>query len=445
MGLPNLTDLRNKYGKAERKRAQRSHELKGVRREQRTRVLKACACVGLVLMCAFLAVMVGNSNYQATAIGWIPLVSVVTAIGLAFAYLQVIKRSLVVEERSNLADCQRDRDVEFTVHFKNTTPLFLFRVEAHFFISDLYGNSASQAMTTLSLTPFEEYELRFAAKFEHIGTYEAGLKRVVVSDFLNLFTYSMENTAHQQVNVTPKLQRVEQVTLSNEALLESASAAKTILADSMDYAYVREYVPGDPLKTIHWKLSARSDGYMTRLYEMPTNPAVGIVMDFYAPAEDPAVLMGLFDAVVESAFSMSEYARRSAMEMQLTYKNREGEEARVVSWKQEDLPELIADIPPMSNDPAHKLDAVNLINGMTMVAHGQNNLIICTANLSSELVSAVVSAKMRRRHPVVVAVVPSDLVGKERTDYCKNLVQLDAANIGYVMISKSDELAGVSA
>ncbi|MGN0037804.1 MAG: DUF58 domain-containing protein [Coriobacteriales bacterium] len=445
MARPGFTRLTNARGRRQRKRAQRQHALLDARRIRRSNALKACACILLLALCALLALMVGNSEYKATAFGWVPLIMVLTGLLIAFAYLQVLKHCLDFVETSSLRDCQRDREIEFTVAFTNRSPLFFFKIEAYFYISDLYGNKASRAMTTLSLSPFESYELSFKGRFEHIGTYSAGLEKVRVVDFLNLFSATIPNERVQRVQVTPKLQLLDGIRFSTDAMQEAMKASKTIMANSMDYAYVREYVPGDPLKTIHWKLSSRNadERYLTRLYEMPTNPAVGVVMDFYGPSNEAAVLMGFFDAVVESCFSLARYARFKGMDVEVHYRDKEGSHARLTTWNQDKMPQIVQSLPLMSNDPSDALGAMDILREEISGTQGQNNLVVCTANLSAEMVNLVCEARAAYRSPLLVAVVPSTLVGRERDDYTAKLARLDALDIGYVVISSSDDLVGV--
>ena len=434
--------IRNKMGERQRRRARKRHAMAPERRAHRVARLKAAACMLLIALTGFFAVMVGDSDYHATAFGWVPLITVVLGIVVAFIYLQVLKRSLVFEETSNLADCQRDKDITFSVAFKNASPLFFFRIEVYFYISDLYGNVASRAMTTMSLAPFESYDLSFSAKFEHIGTYSAGLEKVRVVDFLNLFSATVQNERKQTVQVTPKLQLLDGLRFSPDAMQESTKAAKTILADSMDYAYVREYVPGDPLKTIHWKLSSRNaDGrYMTRLYEMPTNPAVDVLLSFYGPSNEASELMGFFDAVVESAFSIATFARRQGMETTVSFIDRDEQRAVLESWSDDDMPDIVRGMPAMGNSAALAAAGLDLVRDVTSAQHGANNLVVCTADLSAQMIDLVCDAKVRRKEPLFVAVIPASLVGKERDDYTASLARLDAADISYLVISKSDEL-----
>lgn len=427
---------------AARRHARDRRRRKGAaaRASRRVVVLKALAAVLVVALCVLLALFVGDADYKATAVGWVPLITVVLVLVAAFAYLQAVKRGISFEEVSELGECQRMRDIRFAVRLANKLPLPIFRVEAHFYVNDLYGNPASRAATTLALSPFEKHELGFNASFEHIGTYAAGLEKLVVCDFLNLFTATIPNPHQREVTVTPRLERLDGIRFANDALVEATKATKTVLADSMDYAYVREYVQGDPLKTIHWNLSTRGMGFMTRLFEMPTNPSVGLVMDFYAQDTEAQTLMSLFDGVVESALSLGDAAWRQGLDAELHYRSRYGEDVCLSSWRVEDFPKLVADLPSCTPDLSEEPQAASIVGDMLAAPNGVDTIVICTANPSAALCGVAMEAKMRRRMPFVVAVVPQDCVGREREDRLAALARLDAADIRYCVISSADEL-----
>jgi hypothetical protein len=136
-------------------------------------------CVLFALLLA-LALLVGNGSYEATAIGWIPLVMYCTAIILAWVYSRVLKHGLKLLERTDLHDVDRDEQVRYTVRFRNTVPLFYFQIEAYFYIADMWGNITNRTKTTLALPPLAKYDMDLNVRFAHIGNYRAGLESVVV-------------------------------------------------------------------------------------------------------------------------------------------------------------------------------------------------------------------------------------------------------------------------
>lgn len=437
-GASKITKNKKSRGAARRKmsRAER-------RAQRKSRIRRFIATFAVLAVCLLLALVVGDNDYMATPVGWVPFIACAAAVLGAFLYLQVLKRGLRMMEKTNFGSCERGRDVKFTVRFRNTTPLFFFRIEAYFFVADLYGATVSRAMTTLALAPFEKYDMDFTTRFDHIGTYRAGLERVVISDYLRLFSATLEGPKQSAVQVTPRIVPIERITFSNESMLETTKAMRSVFSDSLDYAGVRDYVPGDPLKTIHWKLSARGENYLTRVFEMYTEPGVAVVMDFYGPGKTSPQLMTMFDCVVETALSVARYAQEQGMESEIFYCNRYGEKVRRTSWRKDELAQMISEMPRFSNDGARAVDALGLLNDQIASQYGQNNLAVCTANISSEMVSTIIQAKLRHRQPMLFAIAPHGLEGRDRDRWAAPLARLDEAGIGYVILSDSKELEGV--
>ncbi|MBQ9042102.1 MAG: DUF58 domain-containing protein [Eggerthellaceae bacterium] len=406
-------------------------------------IVKAVVCAAIFAVLVALAFLVGDSDYHATVVGWAPPIAMLAALALAFGYLQFVKRNLSFSEDTFAQSCQRGNDVQFSVRFSNPTPLFVFKLDAHLVIADAFGNTANTTSTTLTLAPYESQSFGFAMHFDHIGTYEAGLERVVISDFLGLFTVTVPNAKRSSINVTPRLHPVGGIRFSDDALMQASRAAKSVLADSMDYAYSREYVAGDPLKTIHWKLSARADHYMTRLYEQYTNPSVCVVLDFYGPGEGPEQLMTMFDTVVESGLAIADYARSCGFETEMRFCARSGERRVVRRWSPSELPEIVADMPVMSASDEDKAPARDVLTEQMGQGRGQNNLVVCTADLDADMVSLVLAARAHQRAPLLIAIVPTGVVGRERDAYCKPLARLDAVDVPYVVIAHAEELGEV--
>jgi uncharacterized protein (DUF58 family) len=406
-------------------------------------LLKFLACLLVLLLCTMLSWLVGSSDYHSTVVGWLPLLIAICAIITARLYLTVLRRGLRLLEKTDLGVSQRGEEVTFTVRFHNITPLFFFRIKTHFFVSDLFGNQENELISTLALSPFEAYDMDFAVKFNHIGTYSAGLDRVVITDFLHLFETSIQNPAVHTVDITPRIQPIGRIEFSNEAVLETSRANKSALADSLDYACVRNYVPGDPLKTIHWKLSARSENYLTRLFEVYTNPGVSVVLDTFGPSSHTNVLMDMFDCVIETAFSVARFAQEQGLDTEVHYLSRSGVRVRKVAFGRHEMADIVDEIPRISNEATRQLDALDIVNEQMRSQYGQNNLVVVTANLSAQMISTLIEAKACQRDPLLFAVVPSYLIGREREDYVAGLGRLDNAGIAYLILSRSEELVGV--
>lgn len=410
----------------------------------RPRVARAAWCALVLALFLLVALLVGDADYHATPVGWMPFIASLACIALCQAYVRLAARSLRWDEKARLSECRRGSKVPFTVTFENKGVLVLLSVRARLYVADARGGIAGETTTVLTLGPRATCDVPFGVPFDHVGAFKAGLREVEVSDFLGLFRRTWASMEPSEVCVTPAVPDLGAVRFSDESDEEAPRSLKAVLADSLDYAHVREYVPGDPLKTIHWKLSARSEHYLTRLYEKSTSPGVAVVIDFYAPGEDAREAMELVDATVETGLAVARYAQSRGMDAEVRYVNRSGERRRIVRFGQEAVLALVREMPAGPPSDAMRAHAVDEVLGLSRGRGGHDNVVVCSANLGADMVGAVVEAKMARKAPLFLAAVPRRLVDRDLARYMAPLGALDSAGVAYRAISRSDELQGGS-
>lgn len=108
------------------------------------------------------------------------------------------------------------------------------------------------------------------------GEYEVGIKKVVIQDFFRLFSITYKNREPFRVTVRPNI-----VHLSN---LMNADIALNAVRDSRANpnepdVISREYVAGDDLRMMNWKVSANIGKFMVRERTGEQQQGVGIIID----------------------------------------------------------------------------------------------------------------------------------------------------------------------
>ena len=140
----------------------------------------------------------------------------------------------------------------------------------------------------------------------HVGVCTPGIKACVVEDLFGLFVITKVPTlSMEELLVLPDTFDVEDLQYAaGDSGLETMARATEDVTNPSD---VRGYQPGDAMKKIHWKLSARKRELMVRRFDEPVLSEVLVLMDCSAPpsfahAEAEADLK---DALLESAASVA--------------------------------------------------------------------------------------------------------------------------------------------
>ncbi|MCL2504051.1 MAG: DUF58 domain-containing protein [Coriobacteriia bacterium] len=401
-------------------------------RNRRQTLLKVLVCV-VALVVAAVPTLFLNTIY-----GYLPVLVVGFSMAFSAACLWILKRSLAYTEEFGLASCRRGSNFDFEVRIKNRSPLVFPKVEPWFAVSSLFEADDTLSSAVITLAPREERDFSFSVRFDHIGTYSAGLRRIVITDLLGLFSTTLENTKRCRISVEPKMYALDRPYLLDKTPSDSERMIVPTVTDTSEYIGVREYVWGDPIKTIHWKLSARAENYLTKQFEGYGTVGVTIVLDFFSPSYDSETLMSVFDCIVETALSVGNYAYENGMEYAFVYTARTGEK-RKYQGHFTGFAELVDDMPGVSAEKGGRT-GIELLReeGTARYAHG--NIVYCTANVTEELAGVVSELKARKKNPMVFAVTPETLKDKQREDFLRPLRLLSNTGVTWIALADASEL-----
>ncbi len=139
---------------------------------------------------------------------------------------------------------------------------------------------------------FRPDSLRIAVPLptEHCGTLHCAVTKGRVYDYLGLFRLPRRWTCSLSCRVLPCAIALEDVP-SLQALQPLGFFPKAGGGVS-EYHELREYLPGDNLRQIHWKLTAKLDVPIVREPQIPAFPKLVVSLDFSVPALEIDRIMG---------------------------------------------------------------------------------------------------------------------------------------------------------
>ena len=103
-------------------------------------------------------------------------------------------------------------------------------------------------------------EIPFSAS--HCGVWQIEASRARVTDFLGLFNFSADRPAPARISVMPVAAPPE--ILPDFTVLRAVSTKPKPGGGFAEIHELREYRPGDPMRTVHWKVSAKTDDLIVR-------------------------------------------------------------------------------------------------------------------------------------------------------------------------------------
>ena len=140
------------------------------------------------------------------------------------------------------------------------------------------------------------------------GEYQVGIKKITVWDPLGLFSFPYTIREPLTVIVAPALLQLQ----------HPGSIAEFSYADHDSFenrtepdVTVREYMPGDPLRSVHWKSTAVMQKLMIREKIGEEKSGIGIYMESHRYDDRIEEYLPVENRIIETTLALSEYFMRN--------------------------------------------------------------------------------------------------------------------------------------
>ncbi len=395
---------------------------------------------GALLWLLFLGVTALPAVFMNTLYGYFPALFFLFLSLLSLAGLLWLGFGLRVETDLADVECVRGGQVELGLKLTNRSPVACPRASAWLSISDLFGETDSLREIPFTISGRETIRFDLGMDLSHIGLYSVGLDHLEISDTFGILRRRVPISGRFTAVVTPRIRPMEEVSVAEEMVAESSTDTRVTVVGGTDYTGVREYVLGDPMKQIHWKLSAHSREYMTKLQESSRQQEFAVILDFAAEANrDAEQLMELNDCLIETALSLIEEISHHDVGYGLLYCDRGRGIARAIPMGREDDRALVQSFAGITPNPGSEFpDGYQLLQ---QEGKGQNrgtNVIVVTSRLTPELLRELQIVKRQRRNPELYFVVPAAWSSRELERAAAPLRPLEEQEIPYYLVSTAE-------
>ena len=167
-------------------------------------------------------------------------------------------------------------DIQYKVD--NNGSLSIPYIEIEDQISKTLQNKKSKN-TILSLDKNDSYHKREAIQLNRRGYYKIVAIKVIIRDVLGI--YSLKKTISNDSSLLVYPKPIELNNLSG--VLSQTSGEITVKEsnqkDKSSIHSFREYIPGDEIKSVHWKLSGKFDNLIVKEYENSSDTNIILLID----------------------------------------------------------------------------------------------------------------------------------------------------------------------
>ncbi|MEN6460394.1 MAG: DUF58 domain-containing protein [Syntrophomonas sp.] len=386
----------------------------------------------IAIILILLLVSLFPAKYINSVYGYLPFWGLLSLLLLSVLYLVIIRNSIHFKAEDSDAVCQRGEKVNVILKIVNGSFLICPKARANLYVSDFFGGDDYVLPAVFTMRAQSESEFSLAIKMNHVGMYSAGVKTLQIYDMLGIFSTTIPGSREFSVTVLPKTLLSDEIEFKDKMLSESHNARNSTVSDGFDYTGVREYALGDSIKRIHWKLSAHSNNYMTKITETSNKNDLAVVIDLLTSGIEHDVLPGIYDCIVETGVSLIKQAMNRDIEYSMLFVGKNREIARVIPKGRQDYENLVRMLPAFYTDSdADVPDGADILENESRLGNRSANIILCTAKITDHLVHELINIKQQKRNPMLYYIIKPDVNSHEVEDLKAPLQALDDYNIIY--------------
>jgi uncharacterized protein (DUF58 family) len=160
----------------------------------------------------------------------------------------------------------------------------------------------------LVLRRYERAQRAYRVLGRHRGVYAFDSVTITAGNLFGLEHKSARLDNVDRLVVYPKVVPVERLDLPFERPAGQVRARRRIVEDPLRLAGVREYVPGDSVRYIHWKNTARRNQLQTKVFDPEASHVLTLFVDLQTSHDPYGAVSEYLELVISSAASIAVHA-----------------------------------------------------------------------------------------------------------------------------------------
>jgi len=308
----------------------------------------------------------------------------------------------------------KNSPAELLIEITNDTPMPFGNVECFLYSDELAIESEQHA--NVLVKAFKYATLTIPFKTHYRGYFQFGLKSVTCTDMMGLFR--IKKKMHQKTFITSMPRILDLQSFPIVANLMSQAQSRYDMKDE-DYSTisdVRQYQQADSIKRVHWKLTAKRNEWLVKVFQSNALNSVTMIMDNHRYEDRKKDMYQVEDHMVEMTLALSRLCIKRGMPVDFYATNG----ARVSAKSMNEFELIYKSCGTLQFELAPPLNPLAILTHTLNEATGYVNAILLTARLDAALLDKVLNA-VHNGHYIAVCYFTKNMKDYDSEDIYKQL------------------------
>ena len=234
-------------------------------------------------------------NFFRSYLLFVALLLIVCCPAVSFLFLWLSRDMLSVQAMLPINRVGRHTDFSLGISVRNPRKFVAFTADITYSWSNVFTGYSEKVKQHLWVGPSGGSEIKQLLNSRYAGRVEVKIEAVEIFDLFHMFCLRGCDKSDGYVLVWPGFSEMEEEDL--QSCVENFPGENETKKRGTDYNpdyEIREYIPGDELKSIHWKLSAKQGKMMVRERLASGREKISVLLPL---GDDRAVNDGLMESV----------------------------------------------------------------------------------------------------------------------------------------------------
>lgn len=310
--------------------------------------------------------------------------------------LKGLKGSVKVPEKSLFTG----DSVEISYSIKNNSIFGIAYLEIQSDISKKLTGIDSPSVA-LSLKKGGSFSNRETIHLKRRGYYELGEMKVTIRDVFGFYSFTKKISGQTSLLVYPETINLSTFKITTSQQLGELLIKDSVFQDKSRITSLREYIEGDSVKDIHWRLSAKRDNLIVKDYENRGDTYAIVLVDNYINNFKDDLDRHLEDKAVDASLSVVNYCLSNNIEVKLATQNHKGY-LEINGQQKSDLKPFLEILARFKGNGA--LDFTSFLIPRIETLRKGSTAIIITPNLDKSIGAHGILLKTKNLNPLFIVI-----------------------------------------
>ena len=257
-------------------------------------------------------IIIGSFLFTILYSDYFPLAIFITVLLLPIVLniiIRIINKNISLDIQSNNVLENKDEEISIKIFIKNNSIFPALNGELKLSYYNKFSNNKEIEYINFPINSKERESITFKIKSKYCG------KLIIEAESLKIYDYLTISSVKKKLNKSKEiiiLPNIYNLSFFNKVLdvnsLDGENFSKDKSGDDPSEVFnIREYVEGDKIQRIHWKLSSKVNNIMIKEYSQPISNSSIIIVEFCEDKNNINIIQGIIETAISLSYMLLSY------------------------------------------------------------------------------------------------------------------------------------------